>query len=420
MALADAAGGFNNAIQQILMRRLAEQRYAEQRADHLKQQAFDNERAMHREKSGDEQTSYLRQRQDALDAEQQMTHDVAQGDKLNESIPGDTRLAPTDRAVGYLRTAGVPLQSVPGVPAMGPEFQGPMENGVTPQQAQTGIGAGFLKTASAAQQNTATDNERQAARDRETTTRDAEAVRHNQAMERNAANKPAATVTIQTVDANGNPVTRIVPKTAGTEFAKPANATTANRVASAETVNEVGADIVSKLSDPKFRATVGPAMGRYATLRDFIGDPPPEFSEFAGEIESYALANMGVHGMRSAQGAEQIKHLLDQRHTPESLAATIKGLRISRHASLNTTSQSRAVLRLDRRITIRWGFGKCPDSRPRSARNTPAPTTICLMPISSVRCWRSIRSMPTSPRQRQTVRVRRRRRRSFRRSAAAA
>jgi hypothetical protein len=96
-----------------------------------------------------------------------MTHDVAQGDKLNESIPGDTRLAPTDRAVGYLRTAGVPLQSVPGVPAMGSEFQGPMENGVTPQQAQTGIGPGFLKTASAAQQNTATDNARRQTPDAE-------------------------------------------------------------------------------------------------------------------------------------------------------------------------------------------------------------------------------------------------------------
>jgi hypothetical protein len=131
---------------------------------------------------------------------------------------------------------------------------------------------------------------------------------------------------VQTVDENGNPVTRMVKKEAGASYVKPANATTATRVASAETVNEVGTDIIHKLSDPKFASVVGPALGRAGTLRDFIGNPPPEFSELAGQIESYALANMGVHGMRSTQGAEQIKKLLDAHHTPESLAATIRGL----------------------------------------------------------------------------------------------
>jgi hypothetical protein len=136
----------------------------------------------------------------------------------------------------------------------------------------------------------------------------------------------APVVMVQTVDENGNPVTRMVKKEAGASYVKPANATTATRVASAETVNEVGTDIIHKLSDPKFASVVGPALGRAGTLRDFIGNPPPEFSELAGQIESYALANMGVHGMRSTQGAEQIKKLLDAHHTPESLAATIRGL----------------------------------------------------------------------------------------------
>jgi len=35
---------------------------------------------------------------------------------------------------------------------------------------------------------------------------------------------------------------------------------------------------------------------------------------------------MGVHGMRSSQGAEKITRMLDAKHTPESLAATIQGL----------------------------------------------------------------------------------------------
>jgi len=35
---------------------------------------------------------------------------------------------------------------------------------------------------------------------------------------------------------------------------------------------------------------------------------------------------MGVHGMRNVTAANQIKDLLDQRHTPESLAAAIQGI----------------------------------------------------------------------------------------------
>lgn len=140
--------------------------------------------------------------------------------------------------------------------------------------------------------------------------------------------RPPALITMQTTDANGNAVTKIVPKEAGAEYAKPkgANAALENRLASARVVNQVGDSMIQKLSDPAFATVVGPAMGRAGTLRDFIGNPPPEFSELAGQIESYALANMGVHGMRSAQGAEHIKRLLDQHHTPQSLAATIRGL----------------------------------------------------------------------------------------------
>jgi hypothetical protein len=68
-------------------------------------------------------------------------------------------------------------------------------------------------------------------------------------------------------------------------------------------------------------------MSRYATIEDFIGNPPPEFSKLVGQIESYSLANMGVHGMRSNNGAEAIKQTLGVgRHTPESIIDTIVGL----------------------------------------------------------------------------------------------
>lgn len=143
----------------------------------------------------------------------------------------------------------------------------------------------------------------------------------------NAPTPPQAPIQlITTTDDNGNTVQKFVKKQEGSSFTKPVGATTEGRVKSAETVNQVGSDIIQKLSDPKVAATLGPVLGRYSKLQDFIGNPPPEYAELAGEIESYALANMGVHGMRSAQGAEQIKKLLEGRHTPESLAATIRGL----------------------------------------------------------------------------------------------
>jgi hypothetical protein len=112
----------------------------------------------------------------------------------------------------------------------------------------------------------------------------------------------------------------------GKTFDKGVGAATETRLASAQAVNQTGEDIIKTLSDPKVAANLGPAMGRYNSVRDFIGNPPPELAELAGAIESYAIANMGVHGMRSVQGAEQIKKLLDRKHTPESLVNTIRGL----------------------------------------------------------------------------------------------
>lgn len=104
------------------------------------------------------------------------------------------------------------------------------------------------------------------------------------------------------------------------------NATLENRLASAQAVTQTGNDIIASLTDPATAAKLGPAMGRYNSVRDFIGNPPPEFAELAGSIESYALANMGVHGMRSTEGAEKINKMLSEKGTPESLIAKIHGL----------------------------------------------------------------------------------------------
>lgn len=154
---------------------------------------------------------------------------------------------------------------------------------------------------------------------------------------------PESTVTIQTIDADGRPVTRVVPKSAaiGQDFQKGPGQTVANRLASAKAVQQTGQDIIAELGDPATAAQLGPEMGRYNSLKDFIGNPPPQYAQLAGQIESYALANMGVHGMRSAEGANKIAELLNKRHTPESLKATINGLNaFSQHFIENETGRS--------------------------------------------------------------------------------
>lgn len=129
-------------------------------------------------------------------------------------------------------------------------------------------------------------------------------------------------------DGTGHTVVEYLPDSAlrGQKFTKGLGATDQNRANMAETVNNTGNDIISKLSDPKYAEQVGIAMGRFNNLREFLGNPPPEFAELAGEIESYSLASMGVHGMRNVKGAEKIKALLDGKHDPKAIIAAIKGL----------------------------------------------------------------------------------------------
>jgi hypothetical protein len=308
MGLTGAAVGFDNALQRILADRYAQQAAEQQYKDRQRQQQFDNDMKVQQFQSNEE----LKHAQ--LDATSEARHQAAigqqvgQANALGDQLPEGTFLPEGDQGVSIMQTGGrgsllTPQDERPAVET------GPLLPGDT----GAAKAKGYIKTASAKQINERTDNERQAkaeadrvAREMATTT---ETNRHNRAME----NKPqaASTVTIQTVDNEGNPVTRVVPKSEaiGKDYKKGPSATTANRLDSAKAVQQTGDDIIRQLSDPAFIAAVGPVMGRASKLSDLIGDPPPEFSELAGLIESYALANMGVHGMRSAQGAEKISRL---------------------------------------------------------------------------------------------------------------
>jgi hypothetical protein len=115
-------------------------------------------------------------------------------------------------------------------------------------------------------------------------------------------------------------------------FVTPEPSAVVSRLTSAAGMIETADDIARQLSDPAVSGKIGPVLGRYNNLKDFLGNPPPEFAELAGEISSYAAAAPGVHGMRSAEMARMIQGALSEKLTPEALAAKIKGFsNFSRH-----------------------------------------------------------------------------------------
>lgn len=328
----DLSGGFSagagsDALEDVLKRAFLMQSEKRRAAQEDKRIAIDQQRA---NDATELRTLEQAQRADMQAAQQNALKENAALKTASNLRIGQEISAPTEAAL----SAGGLGDLVKGATLGSRNIGGNLMQGQLRMTANPGKGPTFTGTAGQLAAEQARGDRQaqleQARQDKMDAAAEAHAARQ-QDLRLAASLKPAPqapTVLVQTVDENGNPVTKIVKKEAGAEYTKPkgANAALDNRLASARVVNEVGQNMIAKLSDPTFQAAVGPAMGRASTLREFIGNPPPEFSELAGQIESYALANMGVHGMRSAQGAEQIKKLLDQHHTPASLAATIRGL----------------------------------------------------------------------------------------------
>lgn len=189
MGIADFASGFQSEVQRQLAQRIAEQQYA----DKLKQQAFENQRQIGsdaRAQQGMDQAA--QDRQDRLQAAND-AKDAAGSDRriglantLADQIPENTFMAPTDPGVGILKTGGrgslLREQQERGAIESGPLLPG--DKGEARQQ-------GFIKTSSAKQIDTTTDNARQAAQAAET-------ARHNLAVE----SKPNAS-TVVNLSPNG-------------------------------------------------------------------------------------------------------------------------------------------------------------------------------------------------------------------------
>lgn len=334
-------GGAADAINDIMRQRLLQAQLGEQmRASRVQeaqhQQTIDQQAAYQRLMEQDRQdrlaeTAYQHRQGEAaktLEDTLKAADVITPGSQMSAESPMAGRL----RAIGQVKDQGITAEPPPMLAAGGApqEIPGTVANAPMPSLRLVSKLPSQKQQFEADTLQQRADLAAQAAQDRADRQREAEQSR-SELAKLAASLKPAPPEKLIKVEhrgLDGRSIVEWLPQSEvrGQTFQKPASGTTENRLASAEAVNQTGDDIIKKLSDPAYAKLVGPAIGRTNTLRDFIGNPPPEFSDLAGMIESYSLANMGVHGMRSAQGAEQIKKLLDQKHTPESLIKTIQGL----------------------------------------------------------------------------------------------
>ena len=109
-------------------------------------------------------------------------------------------------------------------------------------------------------------------------------------------------------------------------YRAPVGSAEISRKNTATALTKTGDDVLKSLQNPVLAEQLGIAMGRFNTLQDFVGNPPPEFAQLAGELKSFAAANMTVHGFRSSAGADKVFEMLNQQQTPEALSRKIKGL----------------------------------------------------------------------------------------------
>lgn len=316
-----------SAVQEGLRNRIIDQLKQQQAQQQMAMQAQEMQLRQQQEgRIGEEHAAAMQDRRAAEADRVAQNYDRGTNVIDEATMPG--RYEASNPIMGRLVKAGAatPVDERPRVDV------GPLQ----PGDSGGALAAGFLKRATTKQADTqsAADAKVEAARlaaENRTNDNEQHQLDRLAQIKASAASRPVPdklTKVEHRDEATGKTVTEWLPQSElrGKQFAKGASATTETRLASAEAVNQTGDDIIKQLADPKIAAMVGPAMGRYNTLRDFVGNPPPELADLAGSIESYAIANMGVHGMRSAAGAEQIKKLLDKKHTPESMTATIRGL----------------------------------------------------------------------------------------------
>lgn len=140
----------------------------------------------------------------------------------------------------------------------------------------------------------------------------------------------APSVVIQTVDANGNPITKIVPKTVGTEFAaKPTAQMQTHEMAKGE-ASDVLNQLDQALNDAK--DLVGPGQGRISNVEELIGNQDPRLNTLgtkmlAAKVKVNAALTPSARASMTPAALAAWDNLLANKITPEGLKATIQAMR---------------------------------------------------------------------------------------------
>jgi hypothetical protein len=143
------------------------------------------------------------------------------------------------------------------------------------------------------------------------------------------ATQPPQVLSVQTVDAAGNPVTSIVPKQAGTSFpSKP----TSDEVRRADLANNMEENLNQLEEIVKRRPELfGPIAGRMTSAKRFIGTDDPDVAALGAIKEYLGMASVGTHAMRNAQHVVQAANAVmnSYKNDPQAVLAAIQAARNS-------------------------------------------------------------------------------------------
>lgn len=346
----EGGAGVGDGIQELIKQRLMAQQFL---AQQQQQQTDNNFKQQQLQQQDDLKRAQLAEMADAAKSRAavaqgaQQDRQIGLASGLADQIPPNTFMPMSDPAVGMLRTGGRGslLTPQPAIDPQGPAFEGPTQPGISQDDMIAGRGPGVLKTASSKQQENAAADARKLAEDAakqneqplvETVSTNGQPVwtPRSEAAGKRSYVKPTAeqTITIQTVDAQGNPITRVVPKSeaVGQDFARPLS----GQAASHATANKEALDTLTQLDQAIDAAKdkIGPGAGRVSNIEQMVGSADPTIQALGVKMKAAKMrvdhaVTGSVRAGASPTMMAQWDNILSNKVTPEGLKAGVQAMR---------------------------------------------------------------------------------------------